>query len=94
MEVATYPYDSAELLDSQEAIAAYAAGMMAEDDPDLVRRAVGVVARAHGLLRLAADTGLSRDAIVDALSGEDPNGLGTMRAALIATGRSSGREAA
>lgn len=94
MSTSTGLFDSAEFLDSAEAIAVYAEEMLAETDPVLIRHAVGVVTRAHGLLRLATETGLPRDAIVDALADDGPQALETLRTALVATSRASARQAA
>lgn len=65
-------YDSADYLESEEDIVAYLDAVMAEggDDPTYVIRALGVVARARSISRMARDTGMSREGIYKALSGD------------------------
>jgi probable addiction module antidote protein len=65
-------YDSADYLDSEESIAAYLEAVMEEggDDPAYIAHALGVIARARNISRLARDTGLSREGLYKALSGE------------------------
>ncbi len=67
-------YDSADYLETQDDVAAYLDAVMAEggDDPAYVTRALGVVARARNISKLARDTGMSREGIYKALS-EDGN---------------------
>lgn len=69
-------YDSADYLKSDEDIAAYIdAVMTAEgggDDPALITRALGVVARARNISQLARDAGMSREGVYKALA-EDSN---------------------
>lgn len=94
MSTDTFRYDSADYLATEEAISGYAEDVLDARDPELMDRAVGVVIRAYGLRVLAETSGLSRDAIVDALSGEDPNGPETLKSALVATSLRSRRQAA
>jgi probable addiction module antidote protein len=65
-------YDSADYLETQEDIVAYLDAVMAEggEDPTYVARALGVVARAGNISKLARDTGMSREGIYKALSDE------------------------
>jgi len=65
-------YDSADYLETQEDIAAYLDAVMEAggDDPTYVTRALGVVARARNISKLARDTGMSREGIYKALSDE------------------------
>lgn len=65
-------YDSAEYLKTEEHVAAYMDAMMDEggDDPAFIAHALGVVARARNVSQLARDTGMSREGIYKALSGE------------------------
>lgn len=67
-------YDSADYLETEEDISAYLDAVMSEggDDPAFITRALGVVARARNISKLARDTGLSREGIYKALS-EDGN---------------------
>ena len=68
MTVETTPWDSAELLDSPQAIAAYIEAALEEGDPALLTYALGVVARARGMTQLARDAGVTREALYKALS--------------------------
>lgn len=70
MTLETRPYDSAEYLDSEEAIAEYLAATCEDGSPQEIAHALGVVARARGVTDLARRTGLSRQALYKALSGE------------------------
>lgn len=65
-------YDSAEYLKSEEEIAEYMAACMEEggDDPAFIAHALGVVARARNMSQLARETGMSREGLYKALSGE------------------------
>ena len=68
----TVPYDVAEQLRTPEEMAAYLDAWL-EDYPDDVggiARALGTVARAKGMAQIARDTGLSRESLYKALSGE------------------------
>jgi probable addiction module antidote protein len=66
------PWDSARYLDTEEDIALYMEAVMEEagDDPDFVAHALGIVARARGMSELARKTGLTREGLYKALSGE------------------------
>ena len=65
-------YDSAEYLKTEEDISAYLEAVMEEagDDPAFILHALGVVARARNMSQLARDTGLTREGLYKALSGE------------------------
>lgn len=65
-------YDSADYLKTEDEILAYLDAVMAEggDDPALLAHALGVVARARNISQLARDTGMSREGLYKALSGE------------------------
>ena len=55
------PYDPAEDLTNDEAIATFLADAWETGDPGYIAHAVGVGARAKGMTQLAAETGLSRE---------------------------------
>lgn len=65
-------WDSAAHLRNEEEIALYLEACMEEggDDPAFVARALGVVARARNMSQLARDTGMTREGLYKALSGE------------------------
>lgn len=66
----TVPYDVAEHLRSPEEMAAYLEAWLEEapDDAAGIARALGDIARAQGMARVARDTGLSRESLYKALS--------------------------
>ena len=66
----TTVFDAAEYLDSPEVIAAYLQECMADDDPRVFIIALGNVARAKGMSDLAKATGLGRQSLYKAFSGE------------------------
>jgi probable addiction module antidote protein len=70
MAVKTTRFDSAEYLDSDEAINAYLEEALETDDPAFITQALGTVARAHGMSQIAKETGLSRESLYKALSAE------------------------
>jgi probable addiction module antidote protein len=65
----TAPFDAAEVLDTEEAIEEYLAAAFETDDPAFIARALGTVARARNMSRLAEQIGMSRPALYRALSG-------------------------
>ncbi|MGY2046767.1 addiction module antidote protein [Methylobacterium sp. JK268] len=71
------PYDSAQYLDSDTAVAEYLAAAIEENDPALFRHALGVVARARGMTQIAREAGLSRESLYRALSDEGNPSLDT-----------------
>lgn len=62
------PFDAADYLDNDEAIAAYISAALEDGDPDLFLSAVTDVARARGMTQLAKDTGLGRASLYKARS--------------------------
>ncbi len=66
-------WDSAEHLKTEEDIALYLDACFeeaADDDAPFIAKALGTVARARGMTQLARDTGLGRESLYKALSGE------------------------
>ena len=62
--------DSAEVLDTPEAIEEYLAAAFETDDPVFIARALGTVARARNLSQLAREIGMTRAALYRAFNGE------------------------
>jgi len=62
------PFDAADYLDSDEAVAEYLTVALEYPDPDLFLTAIKDVARARGMAQLARDTGLGRESLYKALS--------------------------
>ena len=73
MALETTKWDAAEILDSPEMIAAYIDAALEDGDPALIAAALGDVARAKGMSKIAKETGITREGLYKALSAEgDP----------------------
>jgi probable addiction module antidote protein len=81
-------WDAADYLKSEDDIAAYLQACIEEapDDPALVAAALGDVARARGMVRLARETGLTREGLYKALSKDGNPNFGTVLKVLHALG--------
>ena len=76
METKTAPYDVAEFLETPEEMAAYLEACIQESDGDaaFIAKALGDIARAKGMTQVARESGLSRESLYKALSGDrSPN---------------------
>lgn len=92
----TTPYDTVDYLKTEEDIARYFAACMEEagDDAAFITHALGVIARARGMTQLAKDTGLGRENLYKALSGEGNPSFATILKVMKALGlRFEGRAA-
>ena len=63
-------YDTADYLKTESDIAAYLEACLEQDDPALLAAALGDVARARNMSQLARDTGMTREGLYKALSGQ------------------------
>ena len=81
-------WDSAEHLKTDEDIALYLDACLEEagDDPAFIAKALGNVARARGMSQLARDTGLGRESLYKALSGEGNPSFATILKVINALG--------
>lgn len=81
-------WDSAEHLKSDEDIALYLDACLSEagDDPAFIAKALGNIARARGMSQLARDTGLGRESLYKALSGEGNPSFATVLKVINALG--------
>ena len=81
-------WDSAEHLKTDEDMAAYLEACLAEagDDAAFIAKAVGTIARAKGMTQLAKETGLGRESLYKALSGEGNPSFATILKVLAALG--------
>jgi probable addiction module antidote protein len=86
MALKTTQYDTADYLDSPEAMAAYIDAVFEDGDPALVTHALGVVARARGMTQIARDAGLSRESLYRALGSEGNPEFATVVRVLKALG--------
>ena len=64
----TRPYDAAEYLETPEDMAAYLEAALEDGNPAVVTQALGTIARARGMSRIARETGLGRESLYKALS--------------------------
>jgi|SRR5581483_12320156 len=81
-------WDPADYLKSEEDMAAYLQACLEEapEDPALISAALGDIARARGMMRLANETGLTREGLYKALSKDGNPSLGTVLKVLKALG--------
>lgn len=75
-------WDTVECLKTEEDMVMYLQACMDEagDDAAFIAAALGDIARAKGMTQLAKDTGLGRESLYKALSGEGNPSFGTMHA--------------
>ena len=67
-KVKTLPWDAATHLKTDEDIANYLEAVFEDGDPALVAAALGDIARAKGMTKIARATGLGRESLYKALS--------------------------
>jgi probable addiction module antidote protein len=80
------PFDASEYLDSDEAVADYITEALLSYDLEAVTNAIGVAAKARGMTRIAEETGLSRESLYKALSGDGHPQFETIALVLQALG--------
>jgi probable addiction module antidote protein len=86
MAVKLLPYDSADLLETEEDILIYLEFAMEGNDPKHIAHALGVVARSSGMAEIARKSGLGRQALYTALSENGNPTLETLTSVLGALG--------
>ncbi|MBL8471885.1 MAG: putative addiction module antidote protein [Rhodocyclaceae bacterium] len=81
-------WDSAEHLKTEEDMVLYLEACMEEagDDAAFIAKALGNIARAKGMTQLAQETGLGRESLYKALSGEGNPSFGTILKVMHALG--------
>jgi probable addiction module antidote protein len=84
--VKTAKWDSAEVLETPEDIAAYLEAVFEENDPALIQHAIGVAARAKGMTEIAGAADLTRASLYKALSENGNPEFATMLKVLGALG--------
>jgi probable addiction module antidote protein len=84
----TTPYDVAEHLRTPAEMAAYLDACIEEPNGDaaFIAKALGDIARAKGMSQIARDTGLSRESLYKALSGDRSPSFDTILKATEALG--------
>jgi len=70
MTLETRPFDSSEFLETEEGIEEYLKATCEDGTAPQIAYALGVIAKARNMTRLAEQTGLSRQALYKALSGQ------------------------
>jgi probable addiction module antidote protein len=88
MTVKTLPYDVAATLRTAEEMAAYLEACIEEagEDAAFIAKALGDIARAKGMTEIARQTGLSRESLYRALSGERSPSFDTVLKVVSALG--------
>ena len=86
MKLETYPFDAADVLDTPEEQADFLAEAFASGDAAAVTAALGIIARARGIARVAGETGLSREALYKATGSAGNPTLATLLSIMRATG--------
>lgn len=71
-------FDPVEYLDNDEMIAGYLSTALETQNPAFIADAIGVVARAKGMKRVAEDAGVSRESLYRALSANGNPEFGTV----------------
>jgi probable addiction module antidote protein len=88
MRTKTAPYDVAEFLETPEEMAAYLEACIQESEGDsaFIAKALGDIARAKGMTQIARETGLSRESLYKALSGDRSPSFDTILKVISALG--------
>ncbi len=79
-------WDSAEVLETPEDVAAYLEAVFEENDPAFISYALGIVARSEGMTQIAKATGLTRASLYKALSAEGNPEFATVLKVITALG--------
>ena len=82
----TSKFDIADYLDNQEMIAAYLNAVLEDGNQEDVLQAIGHVAKAIGMTKIAAATGLSRPSLYKALAADAKPQFATIVKVLKAIG--------
>lgn len=82
----TTPYNPLDYLQTPEEISAYLDEAFADTDPRVALVALGHLAKKRGMTQIARNTGLSRESLYKALSGERNPGFDTILKVVHALG--------
>ena len=66
----TAPYDTADYLKTEEDMVGLLEAALEDGHPQVIAAALGAIARAHGMTKIAKETGLNREGLYKTLSGE------------------------
>jgi probable addiction module antidote protein len=86
MPIELKPWDTAEFLKTPIDVAYYLEAVFEDGDDAEIKHALGVVARAKGMTKIAKDTGLTREALYKALKADGDPKLSTFLAVMRALG--------
>jgi probable addiction module antidote protein len=86
MAIETRPWDSANYLKTKEDIAHYLDAVLEDGDPEVLKDALGAVARSRGMAEIAREAGLSRSSLYRALSPAGNPEFATVASVLKALG--------
>lgn len=86
MTLKTDKWDVTEYLDNEEDIAEYLNAVIELDDPALLQAAIGDVAKAQGMTKIAKDAGLGRESLYKSLSAQGNPSFTTILKVLHALG--------
>ncbi len=81
-------FDAAEYLETEIEMSNFLDACLEEagDDPAFIAKALGIIAKARGMSQLARDTGISREGLYKALSGQGNPEFGTILKVINALG--------
>ena len=82
----TKAWDAAEHLKNDEDMAAYLEAALHEGDASLIAAALGDIARAKGMSKVASDAGLGRESLYKALSAQGNPEFATIMKVVTALG--------
>jgi probable addiction module antidote protein len=86
MAIRTRAFDASEFIDTPEAEEELLADAFASADVGYISHALGIIARARGMTKIAKDAGLSREALYRALSEDGDPRLSTLLGVMKALG--------
>ena len=86
MALKTKAFDPADYLTGDTAVATYLSEAMETGDPAFIADALGVVARARGMTRVARDAGVARESLYRALDRSGNPELATVLRVITAIG--------
>ncbi len=86
MSLTTRSWDAADTLETREDIAAYLDAVLEDGDPELLKAALGDIARAKGMSEIARTSGLGRANLYKALSPDGNPEFATVARVLRALG--------
>ncbi len=86
MVIETIPWDSTEILTSDEAVEAYLEAAFEDGDLKVIATALGNIAKAKGMTSVAKEAGITREALYKALSEKGDPKLSTLLGVMRALG--------